>query len=185
MSFAIRALDRTGSPLPFRALVWRDGEGREPRPAPGLLLTTGTALEHTGRGPVGDLSVLVIPTHTGAPTWARVPLAGRAVVPIDVRVGLEGGVLDLRLVDEDGAPRALWQVDLVRADASELSAFVSWSGSADLEGHVMTPPLPAGAYLLEVGAIRASGDAPGRGADGLLSRSVRAGLARREARCST
>ncbi len=149
--FTLRALGPDGRPLPFHARVWVDREGRGPRPAPGLLLTSGPLLEHVGRGPAGELSVLVIPTRTGAPTWAHASLSGRTVVPIDVRVGLDGGVLDLRLVDEDGAPRAGWQVELVRTDASDLGAFSAWSGSVDATGHLRTPPLPAGAYLLEVG----------------------------------
>lgn len=151
VAFTIHALGPDGRPLPFHARVWVDREGRGPRPAPGLLLTSGPLLEHVGRGPAGELSVLVIPTRTGAPTWAHASLSGRTAVPVDVRVGLEGGVLDLRLVDEDGAPRAGWQVELVRTDASDLDAFSAWSGSVDATGHLRTPPLPAGAYLLEVG----------------------------------
>jgi len=149
--FTIRAIGPDGGALAFRALVFRDPEGRGPRPAPGLLLTYGITMEHAGRGPVGELSVLVIPMRTGAPTWARASLAGRTVVPIDVRVGLEGAVLDLRLGDDAGSRRGGWHVAMTRTDATDLGSFATWSGDVLAGGRVVSPPLPPGSYLLELG----------------------------------
>jgi hypothetical protein len=145
---SVSACDENGESVPFLMSVWNLPPYNRPR-----LLRIAGSVQATGghrvwelRLPPGRYAIRAMPKSNSSAGWSEVSV-GDSDVDVVVSVAAVGLRAHLSLVDDGGTPLDGVRLNLNRVSTT-LHDDLSIIAMTDMEGRVVTPPIPAGTYRL-------------------------------------